>query len=80
MAKIHCPVYGFYGGNDARITATVPNASEEMKAAGKTYDPVTYDGAGHGFMREGESPEAKAPNKKAHDEAWERWKKLLGTL
>ena len=20
-----------------------------MKAAGKTYDPVTYDGAGHGF-------------------------------
>ena len=24
MAKINCPVYGFYGGNDARVTATVP--------------------------------------------------------
>jgi len=37
MAKIACPVYGFYGGNDARVTATVPKATEQMKAAGKTY-------------------------------------------
>src|ERR1035438_7094396 len=55
MAKINCPVYGFYGGNDARITATVPKATDQMKAAGKTYEPVTYDGAGHGFMRAGRS-------------------------
>ena len=27
-----------------------------MKAAGKTYEPVTYDGAGHGFMRAGKPP------------------------
>jgi hypothetical protein len=25
-----------------------------MKANKKTYQPVTYDGAGHGFMRAGE--------------------------
>ena len=23
IARIKCPVYGFYGGNDARMTATV---------------------------------------------------------
>ena len=27
-----------------------------MAAAGKKYDPVIYDGAGHGFMRAGEDP------------------------
>jgi carboxymethylenebutenolidase len=80
MAKINCPVYGFYGGNDARISATVPKTTDQMKGAGKTYEPVIYEGAGHGFMREGEPPDAKPANKKAHDEAWERWKKLLGGL
>ena len=78
MAKINCPVYGFYGGNDYRVTSTVPKATEQMKAAGKTYEPVTYDGAGHGFMRVGEAEEnPSADNKKAHDEAWTRWKELL---
>jgi carboxymethylenebutenolidase len=72
MARINCPVYGFYGGNDARVTATVPQAAEQMKAAGKTYEPVTYDGAGHGFMRAGEAPGASAANKKARDEAFQR--------
>ena len=48
-----------------------------MKKAGKTYDPVTYDGAGHGFMREGDAPDASGPNKVARDAAWKRWKELL---
>ena len=48
-----------------------------MKAAAKTYEPVTYEGAGHGFMRAGEAPEAGGANKKARDEAWKRWKELL---
>jgi carboxymethylenebutenolidase len=77
MAKITCPVYGFYGGNDARVTATVPKATEQMKAASKSYNPVTYDGAGHGFMRAGEAPGANEANKKARDEAFQRWLELL---
>jgi carboxymethylenebutenolidase len=77
MAHIKAPVYGFYAGNDARIDATIPDTVTAMKAAGKTYDPVTYDGAGHGFMRAGESPDASDPNKKARDAAWQRWKTLL---
>ena len=81
IAKIKCPVYGFYGGNDARINATIPKSQELMKAAGKTYEPVTYEGAGHGFMRAGESPENTVEaNKKARDEAWARWKGILKKL
>ncbi len=77
FARIRCPVYGFYGGNDARVTQTVPGAAQQMKAAGKTYEPVTYEGAGHGFMRAGEAPDSNAPNKHARDKAWKRWKELL---
>ena len=77
MPPIKAPVYGFYAGNDARIDATIPDTIAAMKAAEKTYDPVTYDGAGHGFMRAGEAPDATDPNKKARDDAWKRWKTLL---
>src|ERR1041385_7415964 len=59
LARIACPVYGFYGENDARINASIPKATEMMKKAGKTYDPVTYKGAGHGFMRGGEQTEQR---------------------
>ncbi len=77
IAKIACPVYGFYGGNDNRVGATVPKSVELMKAAGKTYEPITYEGAGHGFMRAGEAPDASVPNKKARDEAFTRWVEVL---
>ena len=77
MARIKAPVYGFYAGDDARIGATLPEAIQNMKAAGKTFEPVTYEGAGHGFMRAGEAPDASEPNRKARTEAWSRWKSLL---
>ncbi|MEY2498852.1 MAG: carboxymethylenebutenolidase [Verrucomicrobiota bacterium] len=79
-AKVACPVYGFYAENDARVDATIPKAEELMKAAGKKYEPVIYKGAGHGFMREGETPGANEANKKARDDAWVRWKTLLKAL
>jgi len=91
IAAIKAPVYGFYAGNDARIGATVPKTQELMKAAAKTYDVVTYEGAGHGFMRAGDAPppaadadpkvrESYVANKKARDEAWTRLKALLQKL
>src|SRR5437588_12669116 len=79
-AKIACPVYGFNAENDARVDETIPKAEELMKAAGKKYEPVIYKGAGHGFMRDGESPTGTPENKKARDDAWARWKKLLAEL
>ena len=88
--RIGCPVYGFYGENDARINATLDKTKEVMKAAGKTFDQVIYAGAGHGFLRAGDapdgdpgskkSPDAYAANKKAKDEAWKRWTELLKKL
>ena len=77
ITRITAPVYGFYAGNDARVDATIPKSTELMKKAGKTYEPVTYEGAGHGFMRAGEDPSGTAPNKKARDEAWTRLKEAL---
>lgn len=77
MSGIHCPVYGFYGGNDNRVSSTVPAAKDQMKSAGKKYEPVIYDGAGHGFMRAGQQPDPQEPNKKARDAAW---KKMLSIL
>jgi len=77
MVRIKAPVYGFYAGTDARIGAMIPDAVAQMKTAGKAYDIVTYEGAGHGFMRSGEAPDAKEPDKKARAEAWARWKDLL---
>jgi len=77
MSRIKAPVYGFYAGDDARIGATLPETMLNMKAAGKTFEPVTYEGAGHGFMRAGEAPDASEANRKARTEAWARWKSLL---
>jgi carboxymethylenebutenolidase len=80
LESITAPVYGFYAGNDARVGATVPGTIEGMKKAGKTYDPVTYEGAGHGFMRAGEDPAGTEANKKARADAWKRWLGLLKAM
>ena len=77
ISRIIAPVYGFYAGNDARIDATIPQTRTEMKEAGKAYDLVTYEGAGHGFMRAGEAPDASADNSKARKEAWSRLKDIM---
>lgn len=80
IARVNAPVYGFYGGNDARVNATIPRTQELMKAAGKPYEPETYEGAGHGFMRAGEAPDAGEANKAARTKAWVRLKDLLRKL
>ena len=94
LARIKAPVYGFYAGNDARINATLPATTQAMTELKKKFEPVTYDGAGHGFMRAGEAPEptdttaadyqkqldAWRFNRSARDEAWTRWKKLLAAI
>lgn len=78
--NIKCPVYGFYAEDDARITATIPQTKEIMKSLGKEYEPTVYPGAGHGFMRAGEAPDASEANRAAHDAAWQRWQTLLKKL
>ena len=81
VTTITAPVYGFYGGNDARVDATIPATTAAMKAAGKKYEPVTYEGAGHGFMRAGEDPTNTVPgNKTAREQGFARLVKLLNGM
>jgi carboxymethylenebutenolidase len=80
LARISCPVYGFYGGDDERVNATLEATAASMTAAGKTYEPVIYEGAGHGFMRAGEASDATEANRKGREDAWKRWLLLLAGL
>ena len=52
MASIASPVLGLYGGDDARVNATIDPAMAEMESLGKAYDVEIYEGAGHGFLRQ----------------------------
>lgn len=80
LQTLKVPVYGFYGGDDRRITGQVPRVEETLKSAGKKYEPVVYEGAGHGFMRSGEEAGASPANKKGMQEGWERWVGILKKL
>src|SRR6266542_1193389 len=68
LAKIQAPVLGLYGGDDARVDATIPPAEAEMKKLGKKYEPHLFDGAGHGFLRA--QGDRNGANLKATREAW----------
>src|SRR5690606_8514761 len=70
LKKIKTPVYGFYGGNDQRITGAVPKVAEKMKSLDKKFEAAIYQGAGHGFMRSGEADDADKANVKGRAEAW----------
>ena len=67
-AKVSAPVLGLYGGDDARVNATIPAAEAEMKKLGKLYVVHLYDGAGHGFLRQQTGRDGA--NMKASEQAW----------
>lgn len=67
MEKIKAPVLGLYGGNDARINATIPATDSTMKRLNKSYEYHIFEGAGHGFLRgQDQSP----ANLEAAKQAW----------
>ncbi len=80
LAKIQAPVLGLYGGNDARVNTTIPDAEAEMKRLGKSFEKEIYEGAGHGFLRQQDGQQGA--NMKAAKAAWPRtvafFKKHLG--
>jgi carboxymethylenebutenolidase len=79
-AQINAPVYGFYGGNDARVNASLKHSATQMRANSLAFEQVIYEGAGHAFMRSGSLPNADGPNAKAREAAFERLVELLGEL
>jgi carboxymethylenebutenolidase len=70
LATIKAPVLGLYGGDDARVNATIDTTSVTMKGLGKVYEVNIYEGAGHGFLR-GQSGREGA-NLRATQQAWPR--------
>jgi carboxymethylenebutenolidase len=52
VSNIRCPVLGLYGGEDHRITDTVPALAEAMKRAGKAFEYHVYPGALHAFFND----------------------------
>jgi carboxymethylenebutenolidase len=70
LSSIRAPVLGLYGGDDARVDATIPDADTEMKQLGKRYEHELYEGAGHGFLRA--QDEREGANRRAAEKAWPR--------
>jgi carboxymethylenebutenolidase len=68
LAAIRAPVLGLYGGNDARVDATLDATEAAMKAKGKSYERHVFDGAGHGFLRAQSGQDGA--NQRATDQAW----------
>ena len=68
LSSVRAPVLGLYGGNDARVNATIAPADTAMRALNKTYTYHVYEGAGHGFLRAQAGQEGA--NMKATQQAW----------
>jgi carboxymethylenebutenolidase len=68
LPKITAPVLGLYGGDDARVNATIEPAEAEMVRLNKVYEYQIFDGAGHGFLRQQSGREGA--NMRATEKAW----------
>lgn len=76
-SNIEAPVYGFYGGNDQRVNATIEASKDAMEEYQHIYDYEIYEGAGHAYMRSGDDPEGPEANIKARNESWDRLVRIL---
>ena len=68
LPRVKVPVLGLYGGDDARVDATVPPAQAAMRSLGKSFEPHTFAGAGHGFLRQQDGKDGA--NRSAARQAW----------
>lgn len=68
LSRISVPVLGLYGGDDARVNATIAPADSAMRRLGKRYTPHVFAGAGHGFLRQQEGKDGA--NLAATRQAW----------
>ena len=75
LSTLGAPVLGLYGGDDARVGATIEPAAVEVKKLGKTYEHESYEGAGHGFLRA--QSDRNGANLRATEKAWPRMLEFL---
>jgi carboxymethylenebutenolidase len=69
VSKLTCPVIGFYGEKDERLSAGVPALEEAMKKHGKSFEAKIYPGAQHAFFNERKGDRHDAA---ASGDAWEK--------
>lgn len=77
LDSVRAPVLGLYGENDARVNATIAPAQAALSAQGKTFEPVIFPGAGHGFLRAQDGQ--NGANLEATRAAWPRTIQWLRT-
>jgi carboxymethylenebutenolidase len=70
LQKLNVPVLGLYGGDDARVNATIEPAAAVVKKMKKVYEYEIYEGAGHGFLRQQTGRDGA--NMRATQKAWPR--------
>lgn len=80
IGKVHAPVLGLYGGDDARVDATIAPADSVLRGLKRTYEHYLFDGAGHGFARD--QAGRNGANLAAIQQAWPKaiawFRKYLG--
>jgi carboxymethylenebutenolidase len=52
VAQISCPIRGFYGREDARIVAGLPDFAAALAAAGIDHELRIYPDTGHAFFND----------------------------
>jgi len=68
ILHVQAPVLAHYGGDDARVNATIDAAKAALAKAKVPYDPHIYLGAGHGFLRQ--QTLRDGANQKAAEQSW----------
>ena len=68
LLKVQAPVIGLYGGDDARVNATIEPAKKALSARKKSYEANVFEGAGHGFLRQ--QGDREGANLRATKQAW----------
>ena len=69
VPNIRAAVLAFYGGEDARLNAGIPDIEQAMREAGKVFEYVVYPGAQHAFFND-TRPDVHHPE--AARDAWSR--------
>jgi len=68
LMNVRAPVLGLYGGDDARVNATIDAARAALAKPPRSYEPHIFPGAGHGFLRQQSGREGA--NLRATGQAW----------
>ena len=68
ILSVRAPVLAHYGGDDARVNATIDAAKAALAKEKIPYDPHVYPGAGHGFLRQ--QTLRDGANMKASEQSW----------